>query len=114
MIDPEFKAKWLEALRSGRYLQTREKLRDKSGFCCLGVACDISGKGTWKASLNGKQWKQMQTFVISPYGSSKTCIPSPLREEIGLTEAEHKSLANLNDSGKATFANIADWIERNL
>lgn len=112
MIDPEFKAKWLEALRSGRYRQTRDKLRDKVGFCCLGVACDISGKGTWKASLSSNG-KQMQMFV-SPYGSSKTCIPYPLLEEIGLTEAEHKSLANLNDSRKATFANIADWIERNL
>ena len=113
MIDPEFKAKWLEALRSGRYRQTREKLRGKVGFCCLGVACDISGKGSWEkafpASLSGPQ-----VFVISPYSWSKTCIPSPLREEIGLTEAEHKSLANLNDSRKATFANIADWIERNL
>ena len=111
MIDPEFKAKWLEALRSGRYPQTREKLRDKVGFCCLGVACDISGKGTWKASLSSKG---QQVFVISPYSSSKTCIPSPLREEIGLTEAEHKSLANLNDIRKATFSAIAVWIERNL
>ena len=113
MIDPEFKAKWLEALRSGRYPQTRDTLPDKFGFCCLGVACDISGKGTWVSSpsLSGKQ---IQMFVISPYGSSKTCIPSPLREEIGLTEAEHKFLANLNDSRKATFAKIADWIERNL
>ena len=108
MIDPEFKAKWLEALRSGRYPQTRDRLRGKFGFCCLGVACDISGKGTWKASLSGQQ------VFVSPYGSSKTCIPYHLREESGLTGTEHKSLANLNDRRKATFANIADWIERNL
>ena len=61
MIDPEFKAKWLEALRSGRYRQTSLMLRDKVGFCCLGVACDISGKGTWKAFLSSNG-KQMQMF----------------------------------------------------
>ena len=34
-------AKWLEALRSGKYKQTTGRLQDSKGFCCLGVACDV-------------------------------------------------------------------------
>lgn len=31
--------KWVRALRSGKYKQTRLVLQDKQGYCCLGVAC---------------------------------------------------------------------------
>jgi len=34
--------RWVKALRSGRYKQTREKLGSlENGFCCLGLACHI-------------------------------------------------------------------------
>lgn len=33
--------KWVNALRSGEYQQTKGCLQDSEGFCCLGVACDI-------------------------------------------------------------------------
>lgn len=37
------------ALESGRYGQGSEKLRPANDkFCCLGVACDISGLGEWE------------------------------------------------------------------
>jgi len=41
-MNPEIKAKWVAALRSGVYKQTRENLKDDDGFCCLGVLCKIS------------------------------------------------------------------------
>lgn len=40
-LNPEFKAKWLVALRSGDYPQGRNHLRSEQGFCCLGVAADL-------------------------------------------------------------------------
>lgn len=45
-------AKWIVALRSGKYRQTKGKLRARlgGGMCCLGVACDISGLGKWEPS----------------------------------------------------------------
>lgn len=33
--------KWITALRSGKYNQTRSTLQDSKGYCCLGVACDL-------------------------------------------------------------------------
>lgn len=59
-LPSEFKAKWLEALRSGKYTQTRGKLRRTAqqgndpdripGFCCLGVLCDIIDPNAWVKS----------------------------------------------------------------
>lgn len=40
--------KWLDALRSGKYTQTKQVLRDEDGFCCLGVACDIYDSSLWE------------------------------------------------------------------
>lgn len=33
--------KWIKALRSGRYKQTKGTLQDRNGYCCLGVACKV-------------------------------------------------------------------------
>ena len=46
-MDADLKAKWLEALRSGKYEQTQGTLRDGDAFCCLGVLCDLTGRGKW-------------------------------------------------------------------
>ena len=43
----ENREKWLVALRSGEYMQGPGRLRQDDKFCCLGVACEISGLGTW-------------------------------------------------------------------
>lgn len=31
-----------EALESGKYTQATGRLRNKAGYCCLGVACDLA------------------------------------------------------------------------
>ena len=49
-LDPEVKAKWLAALRSGRWPQTTGNLRilvedpdyPPVGLCCLGVLCEVA------------------------------------------------------------------------
>jgi hypothetical protein len=42
-MDPEVKAKWLAALRSGQYRQAKHHLRNgNDGYCCLGVLCEIA------------------------------------------------------------------------
>lgn len=40
-VDVKDIKKWVQALRSGKYSQTKKVLNDQNGFCCLGVACDI-------------------------------------------------------------------------
>jgi hypothetical protein len=50
-MNPEVKARWVAALRSGEYLQGTSTLRIGDQFCCLGVLCDIysaeRGGGNW-------------------------------------------------------------------
>lgn len=33
---------WARALKSGQYAQVQEVLTDGSGYCCLGVACEVA------------------------------------------------------------------------
>ena len=45
-MNAEYKDKWLKALRSGRYTQTKERLQNGRGVdaanCCLGVLCRVA------------------------------------------------------------------------
>lgn len=36
-MDKRLKARWVKALCSGKYQQTRKVLKDENGYCCLGV-----------------------------------------------------------------------------
>jgi hypothetical protein len=36
-MNEQIKQRWIEALRSGEYEQTQGRLRDETGYCCLGV-----------------------------------------------------------------------------
>lgn len=39
-LDPVVKAKWVAALRSGKYEQGKGYLKDGNSYCCLGVAVE--------------------------------------------------------------------------
>ena len=43
-MDPELKAKWVAALRSGEYKQGRDVLHNNKSntYCCLGVLCRVA------------------------------------------------------------------------
>lgn len=34
--------KWVEALRSGKYRQTKYQLAKRGRYCCLGVGCEVA------------------------------------------------------------------------
>jgi hypothetical protein len=44
-MDKKLKAKWVKALRSGKYAQGQTVMfNDNTGaYCCLGVLCEVSG-----------------------------------------------------------------------
>jgi len=112
-MDRKIKAKWLKALRSGKYKQGRSYLRQvpDSGrglrHCCLGVLAEVSGVA----------WKEVTEAPVPHYFFHKreahtddwyarlppSMVPKNAQEE----------LIDRNDSGE-TFKRIANWIERNL
>lgn len=78
-MDQKLKKKWVEALTSGKYQQAKSRLKDHSGFCCLGVLRDVN----------------------DPYDNEQDEIDEILSTEqlkqFGLTDKIQRELAALND-----------------
>ena len=111
-MNQQIKEKWLNALRSGEYSQTRGFLRTIEGFCCLGVLCDLYAKET------GTEWKDNYDFANSSFLGELATLPEKVMKWSGLKEPNPYSenwgsLASLNDEGKE-FTKIADVIEKYL
>ncbi len=95
-MDGELKAKWLAALRGGKYLQARGKLRVENGLCCLGVLCKVA---KIPISKSGDQCGRNKDY-------------RPIYKLIGVVEAS--DLMRLNDREQKTFTEIADYVETTL
>lgn len=98
-MKPEIKAKWVKALRSGRYKQGTGMLYSESNkaFCCLGVlakSCGILGQRGAEAKSN--------------------IIYDNLADPLELTPSTQILLLHMNDVQGKSFNEIADWIEENL
>lgn len=97
-MDKKLKAKWVKALRSGKYVQASPA---KSWFedgrhCCLGVLGEVACPD-----------------ILRSEG-----LLSPEFDRLGVPQAMRSELIRMND-GKGdhrahTFAEIADYIEVNL
>jgi hypothetical protein len=123
-MNPEVKAKWVAALRSGDYEQGRHRLHCKDGkFCCLGVLCDLAVKNGVIPEPEG--WGPAYYYGSSVVSRSDVSIPIAVSEWAGLTGSSRhnprveiapgstSTLANLNDSG-TPFERIAQVIEEKL
>lgn len=112
-MNREIKAKWIEALRSGKYEQGKSQLRTLNDkYCCLGILCTLRTDGEWK------QWCEPDEDGLAEIGcwefkGNSEWLDGSYLLEIGMTSEEESALADMNDSGK-TFAEIADYIEKNL
>jgi len=110
---------WVEALRSEKYQQGQDKLRDGNKFCCLGVACDISGLGEWVTTEHFDDDGMPLTGYEIPDVTDTEChvLPVKVMEWLGVDNSEVTILDNdvdlltrANDEGYS-FSKIADIIE---
>ena len=101
-MNKELKAKWIAALRSGEYPQTRQALRDDQGFCCLGVLCEVAGIPRFERDCGYDFGDPHQGEEAMLFGDLADQIPN------------QDKLAKLNDDEGASFAVIADWIEQHI
>lgn len=106
-MNENVKRLWLKALRSGKYRRTRFRLRTESGYCCLGVLCDLyqqeTGLGAWVKSPDGTAY----SFNVGNDTGNYYLIPSAVLEWAGMAykngEYRHQrnmNLADANDSPK--------------
>lgn len=131
-MNPEWKAKWLEALRSGKYVQGTDCLRNSEDqYCCLGVLCDVYDTSQWHPEISfGKHRKYCTTddfddmyipfslykaFGVSSH-NPKLPVSGDLQRRLENDHNIHTTdigLARLNDLG-FTFNEIADLIDQYL
>ena len=103
---------WVEALRSGKYKQTKEALKRKTGgMCCLGVLCDLAGV-QWRDKADS-EGKILPVETGSHVATDEAMAFVGLRRPSGMFRGDidgQSDLAGLNDTGKR-FKTIAKIIE---
>lgn len=88
-LTQELKDQWVAALRSSKYKQGKDVLKQGDEYCCLGVLGELTGhKGLYMSFLVDEEYQY--TWVNSDY---------------------QDKLAELNDAQSASFSQIADYIE---
>lgn len=120
-------AKWVQALRSGEFLQGKGRLckiettadgQPLRRYCCLGVACEV-------AMENGVELPKMVSDGTVSYGGSLGHLPIEVQRWLGIAFEDPQvtlspngvdypvkyGLVHVNDHLELTFAQIADAIE---
>jgi hypothetical protein len=107
--------KWIAALRSGEFTQSRMALReqvrrgtDDMRYCCLGVACEIYRRETGDGEWHGQGFAVTDNVV-------RAYLPLVVAEWLG-TDTNPKLLGDKatkwNDTLNQSFGVIADAIEK--
>jgi hypothetical protein len=113
--------KWIAALRSGTYAQGRGLLRQDDCYCVWGVACDVSGLGTWKPVQPGFhtlefKYDEFTGATGSPPEKVVDWVGKGFWYDFGVSGRLGKdyTLMDLNDGDSVepvTFDQLADLIE---
>jgi hypothetical protein len=91
-MNPEIKARWAAALRSGNFRQGKRKLAQKPTrtmpmtHCCLGVLCELAVED---GIIDAKESKYGVSGTVRSYGSdargwSSTSLPNQVSEWAGI------------------------------
>lgn len=123
-MNPEIKALWLAALRSGGYKQTQGALcrvnaEGERSYCCLGVLTDLAEKrGIVQSARDARN--RMQYFDDNSVNREAGVLLPSVLEWSGVDDSTgylprdvdgYEALTGLNDEGNYTFEQIADVIE---
>jgi hypothetical protein len=134
-MKPEIKKQWVDALRSGKYKQTRGALRrdhhGTPGYCCIGVLCEVTKQGEW--SQSGKSDRLQGIYGYSTQATDdEICnwegrgftedgkdvgegeLGRILRDRFKLDSDIESTLIGMNDEQSESFNTIAAFIEANL
>lgn len=89
---------WLEALRSGKYIQGVSKLRNRDNtFCCLGVLCDINQDKSADIYWRVNPRAPYRGHMIAE--GMHTELPQIMQKALGVEHGLMLVLMNLNDNG---------------
>lgn len=124
-MNADLKKRWLDALRSGDYAQTKAKLCRihgnafaPAGYCCLGVLAEIDGM-----LREPEPGESYETKYLRDKNHESGVLSLAYSLKIGLHNADAQMLMTMNDGDdgdnysctpSASFLEIADWIEKNI
>ena len=103
-MNKEIKDKWVTALRSGKYKQTTGALRrvtadGESGFCCLGVLCDVVDPDGWDMKIADCEGVPFRPGHLGE-------LPVFIRDELCLSAAARFSIESLPSGLKAKVRKV--------
>lgn len=104
-MNPSIKERWVQALRSGNYVQGTDLLRSKSNeFCCLGVLCDLYIQD------HDEDWEEACSacYVCDGIDTEPSVAVQDWAEFYNVVK-----LIEMNDTEMEPFHVIADYIEAN-
>jgi hypothetical protein len=134
-MNPEIRALWSGALRSGKYEQGTGWLNRDGRYCCLGVLCELAVEAGIAERRTAGEFNVSGYAALglsSDYEGEKATLPAVVANWAGLPSAnppvEYQaagepprlvSLAELNDGTmtdvrKHAFDEIADFIDAQL
>lgn len=113
----EWAMQWADALESGEYPQARNALRTKTGFCCLGVACEIGGLKSspttrYSYSYEGETVSLPPT-IVDEFGLYTNDGEIRTLKAIKINGKDYGSLMQANDDHGVSFKDIAQYIREN-
>jgi len=115
---------WVNALKSGKYTQTKNTLHyEGKGFCCLGVACEVAidnGLPIPRTTNNGGFLNCAPDNAVF-YDGEHEVLPESVAEWFGIDtsprvilvideDEELRDVVELNDGGYYTFKELAEFI----
>ena len=118
--------KWVKALRSGKYTQTKNNLCNDVGHCCLGVLCELYIKDT-KDNIKSKNGTfggedellppRVMTWAGMVLGANKDCGTFLIGDKqvclASWNDGMSRPFRNKDNTVvKGTFENIANVIEK--
>lgn len=120
-MEPELKAKWVTALRSGNFQQTKHSLKVKRedgsfSYCCLGVFGEVCGLewldkgGNMERLYPMIDGQNISAHSLGSYYSEGFAEQYGLGNHMNENSWQHH-LAEMNDEG-IKFDQIADHIEK--
>lgn len=112
-MNQKIKRAWVKALRSGKYKQGKNQLRNQyDEFCCFGVLCDLHAQA--HPEIAARQEDKTTYMGHSGLPPSAVYVWAGLRSNIRVEiDGKRDHLAALNDDG-VPFKKIATAIEEQL
>jgi hypothetical protein len=103
----------VDVLRAGTYAQGKFRLRTPGNkYCCLGVACDLYGQGSWQLG----RFKDFYFFKVGAKTFIPNKLPNPVRKRLNFTYCggDFTWWENPNPAQKELMAKIRNTIDRSF